>query len=84
MNKKILGTILLTGLSVSLFAQSNQIVYSLDFNPKKYEKQNLEYDGGKIDVRAYETIVYVANPLDTAYEVMNIYIPEAYFNGKSI
>jgi len=84
MNTKILGTILLTGLSVGLFAQPNQIVYSLDFNAKKYEKQNLEYNGGKIDVRAYEKIVYVTNPVDTAYEVMNIYIPEAYFNGISI
>jgi hypothetical protein len=84
MANKILGTILLTGLSVSLFAQSNLIVYSLDFNAKKYEKQNLEYNGVKIDVRAYEKIVYVANPVDTAYEVMNIYIPEAYFNGESI
>ena len=84
MANKILGTILLTGLSASLFAQSNQIVYSLDFNPKKYEKQKLEYNGEKINVRAYEKIMYVANPVDTAYEVMNIYIPEAYFGGKSI
>ncbi len=84
MNNKILGTILLTGLTVSLFAQSNQEVYKLDFNPKKYEKQNLEYNGLNIDVRAYEKIVYVANPVDTAYEVMNVYIPEAYFMGKSI
>jgi len=37
-----------------------------------------------MDIRAYEKIVYVANHLYTAYEVMNIYIPEAYFNGKSI
>lgn len=84
MTNRILGTILLTGLSVSLFAQSNQIAYSLDFNAKKYEKQNLEYNGVKIDVRAYEKIVYVTNPVDTAFEVMNIYIPEAYFNGESI
>ncbi len=84
MDNKILGTFLLTCLSAGLFAQSNQIAYSLDFNPKKYEKQKLEYNGGKIDVRAYEKMVYVANPVDTAYEVMNIYIPEAYFNGKSI
>ena len=84
MNNKSLGAILLTGLSAGLFAQSSQIVYNLDFNPKKYEKQKLEYNGGKIDVRAYEKIVYVANPVDTAYEVMNIYIPEAYFKGKSI
>ena len=84
MNNKISVTVLLTGLSVGLCAQQIQIGYSLDFNPKKYERQNLEYNGRKIDVRAYEKIVYVANPLDTAYEVMNIYIPEAYFNGKSI
>jgi hypothetical protein len=84
MANKILGTILLAGLSASLFAQPGQIVYNLDFNPKRYEKQLLEYNGGKIDVRAYEKIVYVANPVDAAYEIMNIYIPEAYFNGKSI
>ena len=84
LKNKILGTILLTVLSANLFAQSSQLAYSLDFNPKKYEKQKLEYNGGKINVRAYEKIVYVANPVDTAYEVMNIYIPEAYFNGKSI
>ncbi len=84
MTNKILGTILLTGLSASLFAQSSQTVYSLDFNPKSYKMQELEFNGGKINVRAYEKIVYVANPVDTAYQVMNIYIPEAYFNGKSI
>jgi len=84
MNNKILGIILLTGLFIGVFAQSNKIVYSLDFNSKKYEKQNLEYNGVKIDVRAYEKIVYVANPVDTAYQVMNIYIPEPYFNEKSI
>jgi hypothetical protein len=84
MANKIHGTILLAGISASLFAQSSQTVYTLDFNPKNYEKQKLEYNGGQIEVRAYEKIVYVANPVDTAYEVMNIYIPEAYFNGKSI
>ncbi len=84
MGNKISGTILLTGLSAGLFAQPSQPGYSLEFNPKKYEKQELEYNGGKIIVRAYEKVVYVANPVDTAYQVMNVYIPEAYFNGKSI
>jgi hypothetical protein len=37
-----------------------------------------------IPVRAYENIVYVKNPVDTTYETMNIYIPEAYFNGEEI
>jgi hypothetical protein len=33
-------------------------------------------------VRAYENIIYVANPVDTVYQKMNIYIPEEYFSGK--
>ena len=84
MINRILGTFLLIGLSAGLFAKSNQTVYNLDFNPKNFEMQKLEYNGGIMDVRAYERIVYVANPVDTAYEIMNIYIPEAYFKGKSI
>lgn len=84
MIKKQLGTLLLTVLSVGSFAQSKSISYSLDFNQKKYAKQSVEYKGKKIEVRAFEKIVYVANPVDTAYEVMNIYIPEAYFKGKSV
>jgi hypothetical protein len=84
MASRISGTILLVGLSTGLFAQTSQGVYSLDFNPKKYETQKLAYNGGEINVRAYEKIVYVANPVDTAYEVMNIYIPEAYFIGNTI
>ena len=56
----------------------------LTFNPAKYQKQELKYEGKTIKVRAYEKIVYVANPVDVNYEIMNIYIPEEYFNGKSV
>lgn len=76
-------TIFLIGISSSLHAQTNQ-VYPLDFNPGKYETQIIKADSTSITVRAYEKIIYVAKPVDTTYEVMNIYIPEAYFEGKSI
>jgi hypothetical protein len=56
----------------------------LKFNPDKFELQTLSVDGKAFMVRAYENIVYVAKPVDTMYQKLNIYIPEAYFEGKSI
>jgi len=80
--KIILALLIIT--SVSLSAQINKDNYNLDFDLQKYEKQTLEYNGQKIDVRAFENIVYVAKPVDTVHQIMNIYIPEAYFSGESI
>jgi hypothetical protein len=57
---------------------------ALRFDPSKFMAQSQELNGKTIKVRAYEKIVYVSNPVDTAYQVMNIYIPEEYFNGGSI
>lgn len=67
--------------SNSTYSQSK---ISLQFDPSKFVAQSQELNGKTIKVRAYEKIVYVANPVDTAYQVMNIYIPEEYFNGGSI
>ncbi len=58
--------------------------YSLDFNTKKYTLKTLKVNNKTIKFRAYEKIVYVKNPVDTNYQIMNIYIPEEYFEGKSI
>lgn len=64
--------------------------YSLDFDANNYTVQTFTYDKVEYKVRAYENIVYVANPVDTAYQKMNIYVPEAYYsagtkiNGYSI
>ena len=79
MMKRIKGTLLLACLSLSVFSQSN---YSLDFNPENYQKQTIEFEGKKIIVRAYEQIPYVTNPDNKELQVMNIYIPEAYFKKK--
>ena len=58
--------------------------YSLIFHPDRYVSQSLTVDGKVIRVRAYENIIDVAHPVDTAYEKINIYIPEEYFEGKSV
>ncbi len=80
MNIKLLGCfcgLILTTLCVE--AQN-----SLQFDPSKFVAQTQEFQGKTIKVRAYEKIVYVANPADIAQEVMNVYIPEEYFNGGTI
>lgn len=56
----------------------------LQFDASKYESQNQDFNGKTVKVRAYEKIVYVANPVDLAYHILNIYIPEEYFNAGSI
>lgn len=58
--------------------------YSLKFNDAQYTTKTLTVDGRSVTYRAYENIVYVKNPVDTNYEIMNVYVPEEYFQGKSI
>ncbi len=57
---------------------------SLQFDATKYQSFSQDFNGKTVKVRAYEKIIYVANPTDVAQQLMNIYIPEEYFNGGSI
>ena len=76
---KILGVLSLSLLSASVYAKS----LKFDAN-KNYSVQTIQVDGQSLQVRAYENISYVKKPVDPEYEVMNIYIPEAYFQQKNI
>ena len=74
-------------VSLSIFSCKNSATQeksALDFNPDKYELREVSHEGKTFQVRAYEGIIYVANPVDSTYQKMNIYIPQDYFEGKSI
>ncbi len=58
--------------------------YSLDFDANNFTEKTVTVDNKTITYRAYENLVYVKNPVDTNYEIMNIYIPKEYFEGKAI
>lgn len=58
--------------------------YSLDFETNNYTIKTLTIDRITVNYRAYENIVYVSNPVDIKYQVMNFYVPESYYEGKSI
>ena len=57
---------------------------SLDFDAAKYSLKTFSTNRQKITCRAYENIVYVTNPVDPKHQILNFYVPEAYYHGKSI
>ena len=58
--------------------------YPLAFNPNSYEERTLVSGDVTLAYRAYENIVYVQNPVETEYQMMNIYVPSAYFSGDTL
>ncbi len=56
---------------------------SLVFNNLNYSVHKLEWNAGQITYRAYTHIPYVENPV-TELQKLSIFVPEAYFEGKSI
>ncbi len=57
---------------------------ALRLDPSRYQTQTVSAGGQTLAVRAYENLVYVRHPVDTTYQVMNIYVPEAYFHGQQV
>lgn len=56
----------------------------LDFTKAAYQDVTLKYNGTDISFRYYQDIYYVASPVDSVYQKMNLYIPAEYFKGASV
>lgn len=56
----------------------------LIFDPENYKAETMELDGNRLVYRAYEDLSYAAKPVAPQYQKMNIFVPEAYFEGGSI
>jgi hypothetical protein len=83
----IMGALFLTTACSSLMnitSTASTPPADLQFNPAHHETQQLTVSGQALAVRAFEGIVYVAQPVDSTYQVMNIYVPEAYFQGQTL
>lgn len=63
---------------------SHPVPQNLDFSQLSGSLKTFEMNGKTVAYRAFENIVYVLKPTDTRYQVMNIYIPEAYYQNQSI
>lgn len=58
--------------------------YSLQFDAKHFTADQAEYNGTEVKYRVYRDVVYVAHPVDVNYQCMNIYVPQAYYEGRSV
>lgn len=58
-------------------------MYDLKFDPEKYEIKTCELQNRSVTYRAFENIVYCAKPVSSVQK-LNIYVPEAYYQGKTI
>ena len=72
------------GAAACLCAALSAQAADLKFNPDKFETRYIKAGEKEVKFRAYEEIVYVANPVDSEYQRLNFYVPARYFeDGKS-
>lgn len=72
--KRVLWAIFLAAITgLPLVAETDV----LKFNPDKFTRQTLTMpDGAQVDYKAYEGIYYVTNVEDSAYQTLNLYVPD--------
>lgn len=74
---KIIGFISALLISVHVMAQTDK-GSPLTFDPADFNEGQLEYPTGQnVKYRSYEQIYYIANVMDSVYQTLNIYVPEA-------
>jgi len=72
--KKVMIATLLCALAASMTAQEKK---SLSFGANSGVKTSMVmYDGTKVSYTAYEGLYYVTNVEDSAYQTMNVYVPD--------
>ena len=74
----MLGLVWLVGLAGASGAAD------LKFDPDSGVAATLTLKGSTITYRAYENVPYVSRPAEAKVQVMNIYIPEPYFEGGTL
>ena len=70
----------------SYFMASNFVngQYDLNLNANEYKEYSMKCGSQVVNFIAYENIVYVKNPKDAAHQSLNIYIPAAYLQGRTV
>ena len=78
---------ILAGCSSSSSSNSSSKNYSLDFDTSAYKTQTTTVDTGSgsktVKYRYWEGLVYVTNPVDTAYQSLNVSVPVE-IDGKAV
>ncbi len=56
----------------------------LRFDATQFVKQEVSGGFRKLPVRAYLNLPYVENPTDPEHQLLNLYVPDAYYNGVGV
>ncbi|MDO4314038.1 MAG: subtype B tannase [Eubacteriales bacterium] len=56
----------------------------MKFDKNQYTVEELSLEGETIRFRAFRNLVYVEYPVDAKYQRMNIFVPECYYEDKSV
>lgn len=56
----------------------------MNFNADKYSVEEVKCNREIFRYRAFRNLVYVQNPVAEKYQQMHIFVPEAYYDGKTI
>ena len=57
---------------------------SLVFDENDYVEETVMVDGVAVTSRSFKNVPYVSSPVDAEQQVMNIYVPAGYYEGKTI
>lgn len=57
---------------------------SLEFDPRRFSRRTIVVHGQQHEFRAYEGLTTVAYPVAPKYQALNLYVPEAYFQGDRV
>jgi hypothetical protein len=56
----------------------------MKFDEKNYVVETLELEGKRIRFRAFRNIVYVQKPVDEEFQSLNIFVPEDFYEGRTV
>lgn len=56
----------------------------MQFDKNNYKVEELTLEGETLRYRSYRDLVYVDHPVNPEYQQMNIFVPEAYYEGAEI
>ena len=71
------------GLGAALTLAFSRMAVASPFDPMAFSTLTADLDGTAVTYRFYKSIPYVTNPVDAAYQSLNISVPVA-LNGKPI
>lgn len=56
----------------------------MKFEKENYKIEELTIENETIKFRSFRNLTYVEHPVNEAYQQMNIFVPEVYYEGKEI